>query len=134
MQKISSSSELRNAIVQLELKQVLQGKQLKDQFYLTYDSFRSINLIKRIIVEMATSPALISGILKTIMEFKNHNFNKQQTANASTGSVIKNIIRSIIKFGLTNLIIENADTIRLLGHYFIQRIFGKKEKKPKESE
>jgi len=133
MQKISSTSELKNTIIQLELKQALQGKQLKEQFYLTYESFKSINLFKKIMVEMATSPGLMSGIIKTIIELTHHNKTKQ-TVVASSESIIRNITRSIIKFGLTNLIVEHADTIRLFGHYIIQRIFRKKRKKPQESE
>ena len=133
MQKISSTSELRNAIFQLELKQTLQGKQLKDQFYLTYDSFKSVNLFKKIMVEMATSPALMSGIIKTILELTKHNSNKQ-TAEASSGSMIKNITRTIIKYGLTNFVVEHADTIRLVGHYIIRLIFRKKEKKSPDNE
>jgi hypothetical protein len=133
MQKISSTSELRNAIFQLELKQTLQGKQLKDQFYLTYDSFKSVNLFKKIMVEMATSPALMSGIIKTILELTKHNSNKQ-TVEASSGSMIKNIIRTIIKYGLTNFAVEHADTIRLVGHYIIRLIFPKKEKKNPDNE
>jgi hypothetical protein len=133
MQKISSTQELRNAIYQLELKQELQQKQLKDQFYLTYESFKTINLIKKILVEMATSPGLMSGIIRTIINQGEHKSNKQ-TAEGSSIGVVKSIIRDVVKFGITNFIVQHHDAIRLYGQYFIQRIFSKKQAKPKGSE
>lgn len=133
MQKISSTSELKIAIIQLEIKQELQGIQLKEKFYLTYESFKSINLIKRLLLEMVTSPGLLSGIVKTILEMTNRHSNKQ-TFEGSSGSMMKYIINAAIKFGVTNLILLNSDTIRIFGQYILRRIFGKKEEKPNEKE
>ena len=133
MQKITSTSELKNAIIQLEIKQELQGIQLKEQFYLTYESFKSINLIKKLLVEMVTSPGLMSGIIKVILELKNRHSNKQ-TFEGTSGSIMKNIINAAIKFGVTNLILQHSDTIRLFGLYIFRRIFHKIKKKPNEKE
>lgn len=133
MQKITSASELKDAIFQLELKQALQGKQLKEQFYLTYESFKSINLVKKIIIEMITSPGLLSGIVRTIIELTDHKSDKQPVHGLS-GSKIKNIAAAVIKYGLTNFVVQHADVIRSFGQYIIRRVFSKKEKKPEENE
>jgi hypothetical protein len=132
MQKISSTSELKNAILQLEIKQELQGIELKEKFYLAYESFKSINLVKKVLLEMVTSPGLMSGIVKTVMQLVNLRSEKQ-TFEESTGSIIKNLLNAAIKFGLTNLVVQHSDTIKLFGRYIYRRLFHKKVKKPKES-
>ena len=133
MQKITNASELKDAIFQLELKQALQGKQLKEDFYLTYESFKSINLVKKLVIEMITSPGLLSGIIRTIIELTSHKSDKQ-TVQGLSGSKIKNIAIAVMKYGLTNFVVGHADVIRSFGQYIIRRVFSKKEKKSEENE
>ena len=130
MQKITSSSELKNAILGLEMKQELQRIQLKEQFILAYESFKSINLVKKLFLEMVTSPGLMSGIVKTIIQMKDLRSNKQ-SFEGSSGSLLKNIIISAIKLGVTNLVVQHSDAIRLYGRYIYRFIFHRKEKESK---
>jgi hypothetical protein len=46
MQNITSVNGLKNAIQLLEVEQDLQGQQLKEQFYITYESLRPVNLLR----------------------------------------------------------------------------------------
>ena len=46
MQKTDLSAGLREAIVVLEKRQATEGKILKEQFMLAYESMKPINLIK----------------------------------------------------------------------------------------
>ena len=125
MQKITSTSELKNAIIGLEMKQELQRIQLKEQFFLAYESFKSINLVKKLFLEMVTSPGLMSGIVKTIIQMKDLRSNKH-SFEGSSGSLLKNIIISAIKLGVTNLVVKHSDTIRLYGRYIYKFIFHRK--------
>lgn len=61
MEKISTSTELRAAILYLESKQFAEGIELREQFKLAYESLKPINLIKSVFVE---APDLM--ICKTI--------------------------------------------------------------------
>ena len=133
MQKISNTSELRAAIVLLEEKQKVQGIELKEQFYTTYESFKTINLFKKVLIEVATSPGLMSGMISTVVELTQHKKHKQKDKDDS-GSSLQNVFRSLLKTGVSKLIVDNSDTLLLLGQYLIRRIFSHKEKKQKEKE
>jgi len=133
MQKITTTAELRNTIYQLELKQEMQEKKLRDQFYITYDSFRAVNLFKKVMIEIITAPGLVSSIIKTVAELVGNHSSKQAEKESENGT-IKNIIRSLVKFGITKLVIENPDNIKLFGQYIVDRFIKKKPKEEKEEE
>ena len=91
MQKITTTSELRAAIVELELKQETQEMQLKEQFYATYESFKTINLFKKVLIEIATSPGLMSGMITTVVELtqrKSGKNNEKESSAGTTGAIV----------------------------------------------
>jgi hypothetical protein len=133
MYKISTSAELREAIIQLELKRDSQEKLLKEQFYITYESFKSINLLKKVILEIATSPGLLSGLVSTIVDLTRRRTYKNQLSEAPSAS-IKSIFQSLLSTSVTKLVYDNSDTLLLFGQYLIRRLFHKKEKKKKEDQ
>ena len=47
MQKITSLDGLKNAIQQLEIEQGEKGRLLKDQLFITYNSLRPVNIIRK---------------------------------------------------------------------------------------
>lgn len=131
MYKIFTSSELREAIIQLELKRDSQEKLLKEQFHITYESFKSINLLKKVILEIATAPGLLSGLVSTIVDLTRRRTYNSQLSEAPSAS-IKSIFRSLLSTSVTKLVYDNSDTLLLFGQYIIRRLFHKKEKKKKE--
>ena len=133
MQKITTKSELKAAIVELELKQQTQEKQVKAQFYATYESFKTINLFKKVLLEVATSPGLISGMISTVIELTQHKSKKHDEAASSEGSA-GNVFRSLLKSGVMKLVVENPDSLLQFGQYIIKRLFQHKEKKHKGKE
>jgi len=133
MQKITTTSELKAAIVELELKQQTQEKQVKAQFYATYESFKTINLFKKVLLEVATSPGLISGMISTVIELTQHKSKKHDEAASSEGSA-GNVFRSLLKSGVMKLVVENPDSLLQFGQYIIKRLFQHKEKKHKGKE
>ena len=133
MQKITTTSELRAAIVELELKKETQEKQLKEQFYATYESFKTINLFKKVLIEIVTSPGLMSGMITTVVELthrKPSKHNEKESAEGTVGTIFK----SLLKSGVMKLIVENPDSLLQFGQYIIKRLFQHKEKKHKEKD
>ena len=47
MQNITSTAGLKNAIQLLEAEQAVKGQLLKEQFYITYESLKPVNLLKK---------------------------------------------------------------------------------------
>lgn len=65
MKTINSTSELTEAILLLETRQADQGIQLREQFNLTYESLKPLNLIKSTFREAASSRELKDNIINT---------------------------------------------------------------------
>jgi hypothetical protein len=133
MQKITTTTELRAAIALLKEKQELQGKQLKEQFYATYESFKTINLFKKVLIEVVTSPGLMSGMISSIVDLVQRKSHKHKDKDESENT-IHTVLKSLLKTGVSKLVAENSDLLLLFGQYIIRRLFQHKEKKDKGNE
>ena len=126
MQNITSIAKLKDAIQLLEADQALKGLLLKDQFYLTYESLKPVNLIMHTLKEISSSPYLINDISGTAMGLAGGFLSKKIFVGTS-GNVIRKLIGSILQFGVTNVVAKNSDIIKSLGHAIFQHFFHKKE-------
>ena len=126
MQNITSIAKLKDAIQLLEADQALKGLLLKDQFYLTYESLKPVNLIMHTLKEISSSPYLINDISGTAMGLAGGFLSKKIFVGTS-GNLIRKLIGSILQFGVTNVVAKNSDIIKSLGHAIFQHFFHKKE-------
>jgi hypothetical protein len=126
MQDITSVAELKNAIQLSEAEQTLKGKLLKEQFYLTYESFKPINLLRNSLSDIAKSPFLIDNILGTVMGLVTGFISKKVFIGAS-GNKFKRLIGTILQFGITNIVAQNSDTVKSFGRSLFQHFSRKKE-------
>jgi hypothetical protein len=126
MQHITSSAELRNAIKILEAEQALKGQLLKEQFLLTYESIKPVNLVRSTMNDIISSPYLIDNILNAVVSLATGFFTKKVIVSAS-GSLFRRLIGSIFQFGVTNSIAQHPDALKSFGQYIIQHFFHKKD-------
>ncbi|MCX6254063.1 MAG: hypothetical protein NTV31_06240 [Bacteroidia bacterium] len=126
MQNITSISELKNAIQLLEVDQAIKGQLLKEQFYITYESLKPINLLKNALSEVSTSPYLIDNILGTTMGLVSGYLSKKIFIGSS-GNIIRKLIGSVLQFGITNVVAKHSDAIKAFGQAIIQYILHRKE-------
>lgn len=114
MQEINSATGLRNAILQLENRKTDEGKMLKEQFHLAYNSIKPINLIKSTIKEAASSPNLKSNILNTSVGLATGYISKTLFVGMSNNP-LKKFIGGILMFAFTNLVTKNSDSVKAFG-------------------
>jgi hypothetical protein len=126
MQNITSVSGLKNAIQLLEVDQAIKGQLLKEQFYITYESLKPINLLKSALNEVSTSPYLIDNILGTVMGLVSGYLSKKVFIGGS-GNIIRKLMGSILQFGITNVVAKHSDAIKAFGQVIIQYILHRKE-------
>ena len=129
MQKITSRTELNNAIQLLEEEQTVKGKLLKEQVFIIYESLKPANLIKSALKDLSSSPYLIENVLGSVVGIATGYASKRLVVGASAG-IIKKLFGTILQFGVTNLVARHPDAIKSVGHYIIQQIFRKKDKDP----
>ncbi|MEN6619529.1 MAG: hypothetical protein ABFC28_08595 [Rikenellaceae bacterium] len=126
MQKITSTTELKEAITQLGYEQAIRGQLLKEQFSITLDSIRPVNLIKDTLKDVVESPDLISNILSTSLGLTAGYFTNRMFAGSS-GNLLKRLFGNIIQLGITTIIATNPEAVKSFGKCVLQNIFSKKE-------
>ena len=111
MEKIKSIKELREAIVQLENKQLEDKRLLKEQFVSTYESLRPVNLIKTTIKDLITSPDLKSNLFRALLGLAAGYLSKRATFGLSPNP-LKNILGSFLQLGVSNVVTKKSGGIK----------------------
>jgi len=126
MQNISSAIELKKAIQLLEIEQTVNRQLLKDQFLITYESLKPLNILKRTLKDIASSPNLVDNILGATVGAASGYLTKKIIVNSS-GNIFRNLFGSILQFGITNMVAQHPDAIKSFGNFILQHITRKKE-------
>lgn len=126
MENITSSAELKNAIQLLEFERATNEQLLKEQFYITYESFKPVNILKNSLKNITLSPYLIDTIFGTTMGLA-INYLVRKKAVGITGNIVRRLLGSVLKFGATNVLVHNSDAIRSFSQLIFQHIFRKNE-------
>jgi hypothetical protein len=132
MGKITSMAELKSTIELLEVEHALKGQFLKEQIYLTYESLKPINVLKRTLKELTSSPYLIDNIPGTIMGLASGYLSKKLFTGGS-GNIFRKLLGSILQFGVTNVVAKNSDVIKSTGLAIFQHFLQKKIMNSKDS-
>jgi hypothetical protein len=126
MQNITTSKELKEAIILLEEQQAVQGLVLKEQFSTVLESLKPINLIKSTFSQLKSSPDFFDGMLSTTVGLAAGYLSKK-TLVGSSANVIRKLLGTLMQFGITTMIAKNPEAVKLVGQNILHRIFNKKE-------
>jgi hypothetical protein len=131
MQKINSETDLRVAILQLETKQAEEGKILKENALLAYESIKPINLIKNTFREAAESKDLKDNILNTTVGVSAGYLSKI-IFQGLTNNPVKKLLGTAVMFGITNLVAKNPAVVKSAGKGFftlVRSLMHEREKR-----
>jgi len=131
MEKIDYVARLKNDIQILEEEQSVKAKQLKDQLFLTYESFKPAKILQSTLKDLVTSPQMLDNIIDTTLSIATGYISKRIVVGASS-NIIRRILGSIIQAGATKFISNHAGAIKTAGQIALQQIFRKKEKTEKD--
>lgn len=132
MEPIKTQHELRAAILQLEYQQAKEGRELKEQFQLAYNSVRPANIILNTLKDLGDSSFVKDGFLNTTVGLGTGYLSKM-VFQGVVNSPIKKLLGSVLMYGITNFVSRNPDGIKLMGKKLF-KMFGSKstveEKEP----
>jgi len=114
MQKINSATSLREAILQLEITHAEEGKILKEQFHLAFESIKPINLIKSTFKEAAESRGLKDNIVSGSIGLATGYLSKI-LFQVVTHSPIKRLLGTALMFGISKVVEKNPEVIKSVG-------------------
>ncbi|MEZ4771592.1 MAG: hypothetical protein R3D00_00335 [Bacteroidia bacterium] len=124
MQKIHSEVDLRSVIEQLENKQAEEGKMLKQQFNLAYESIQPINLIKSTLQETAKSLEIREYIFNTSVGLAAGYLSNLLFVRVSKNP-FKKLLGAALMFGVTNVVTHNPKVIKSLGAELLKMIINR---------
>lgn len=127
MQKITSTVELRTAILSLEIKKANEGRLLKEEIENTFDKLRPSNLIKNTLKELTTAPDLKGDLLNATIGLAAGYLSKKAVVG-ETHNPIKQLLGTLLQIGVTSIVSKNADGIKSIVMNLINNIMSKKDK------
>ncbi|MBK7851648.1 MAG: hypothetical protein IPJ66_11065 [Bacteroidetes bacterium] len=129
-QRINETDALNKSILLLQNKQEDELVLLKEQFHITYESLKPINIIKTTLSKVVESPELKSNIVNNVIGAATGYLSKIVLFGASRNPVTR-LMGTLLQFAVTNITTKHGDTIKLAGEKIIQR-FMKEKKEPKK--
>jgi hypothetical protein len=132
MQNITSSEELKNAILLLEVEQASKRELLKEQLNVTYESLKPINIIRKTLRDLTSSQDLTDNILGTASGLASGYLSKKIFIGTS-GNLFRKLIGSILQFGVTTVVSQHPDVIKSLGKVVLQYLLRKRGTNFRES-
>jgi hypothetical protein len=120
MKKRNERDALNEAIQLLQDKQAEELRLLKEQFYVTYESIKPINLIKSTWREITESPEAKNNLLSNAIGLTAGYLSKKALIGFSHNPV-KLIVGSILQFVVSNVAAKHADAIKSTGGSLLQR-------------
>lgn len=128
MSKQSAVDSLKESIRLLELRQAEDGRLLKEQFRITYESLKPVNLIKSSILELTSSTEVKNNLFESLLAVISGYLSKNIITSKS--NIFMKIFRIFAHFGLSNLIISNAESIRIYLSNLLSSFLAPKEEVP----
>jgi hypothetical protein len=114
MEKLTIHEGLRERIIELERRRFEEGKLMKQQFHLAYESVKPINLIKNTFKEFVASQDLRDNLLNTTVGLAAGYASKTLFEDASR-SPFKKLLGTVLLFGVTNVVAKHPKAIKSLG-------------------
>lgn len=125
MQSITKASELQQAIQLLEVEQEVKGQLLKEQFLITFESLKPVNILKSTLKEVVTSPYLIENIVGSALGVAT-GYLSQKLIVGTSFNLLKRVLAPALQFGVTNLVARHPGSIRSIGQ-FVYKLFSRKK-------
>lgn len=126
MENLTSVDDLKNAIQTLEFEHEYKQQLLKEQFSLTYESLKPVNIIKDTLHDITSSPYLVDNILGATLGLASGYISRKIVVGGSV-SLVRKLLGSILQFGVTNVVAKHPESIKSIGQFIYHRILRKKK-------
>ena len=124
MQKINSDTSIKDAILELEMRQANEGLMLKEQFNLVFENLKPINIIKNTFREAAASDDLKNDIMNTSVGLVVGYLSQKLLKDVSI-SPLKKLTLTAILFGITNIVAKHPEEVKAFGSHLVRLIRNK---------
>ena len=114
MAKQNAANALKASIRRVEIRQAEEGKMLKEQFRITLESLKPVNLIKSSFRELANSVDIRNSLFETLISIVSGYVGQKFIVN-SKSNVFKKIMGVLMQFGITSIVSKKSEEV---GNFF----------------
>lgn len=126
MENITNSAELKKAIQVLEVEQYVSSQEIKAQVLAIFESFKAINIIKRSLKDIASSPLLTDNLLGTAVSLATGYFSNKLLLGVST-KILRILFSPLLKLGIKTVVSHAPISVKSIGQSIIQHFTGNKQ-------
>lgn len=121
MYYINQTEALNKAIEVLQKKKDIEFELLKEQFHITYESLKPINLIKSTLADVASSPELKNNVLNNLIGLTTGYISKKVLLGSSRNP-IKILLGSLFQFAIAKVVSKHTESIKSTGENILFNI------------
>ncbi len=112
MEKQNAVDSLKESIRLLEIRQAEEGQVLKEQFRLTYESLKPVNLIKSTIRDISGSVEIRQGLFETLFSILS-GYVTQKMFVRSRSNLFMKLLGTFLQFGVAGFVAKNIESFRI---------------------
>lgn len=127
MENISTPAELNEAIQLLEAEKSAHLREMRENFFLAYESIKPANLIERTMKEIGSSSYLFNNFFNVTLGLVAGFLSKRALRLSRSNNKSRKLLALVLQLGVTNLIVYAPNAIKSI----VQNIFNKREKEIK---
>lgn len=126
MKTISETDSLDKLILSMEKKNTEDLLLLRDQFHVTYESLKPLNLVKNVFHDITTSPEIKNNVVSNVIGLGTGIATKKLLMGNSHNP-IKKVLGTVLEFAVANLVSKHSDGIKTIGSSLLGRMFKSKK-------
>lgn len=123
MQKITNVVELKIAIQQLEDKQAKEWPLLKQQFFISYENSKPLNIIKSAFKEFISAPDLKTTVVNGVLGLAT-GFVTKKLIVGDTNNLVTKLLGFLVEMIVAKKVTGSADEIKAFGSSLLSKIIN----------
>ena len=126
MGKLNHTKTLKEAIVLLKVKRLVQEAELKEIIHETAESLKPMNLLKSSFSSLIHTTDLKSTILKSILG-PVAGFVSKKILTGSSTNPLRSFLGALLQVGVTSSIVNDPEEIKAVGKKLVKMVFAEEE-------
>jgi hypothetical protein len=126
MEKSDPTLLLKQLILVKTAEQKAEGRLLKDQFQITYEILKPVNIIKSTLKEVIAGPDPNTSLIDSGLGYIT-GFLARKILIGKTNNPVTKLLGYILQKVVSGKVIKNADEIKSIGNVVLQKIINKQK-------
>jgi hypothetical protein len=124
MNRITSTQELKNAIIQLELERNTKGLQLKEEIVHGLENLNPFNLFSKTLNSMGLSHKMTDDLMAVTISLAAGFFSRKIFVGSSR-NIIRKLLGNALELGVIAFATQNTEAIKSFAQTYFRYLFGK---------